>query len=54
MFTLMHYFPYLLGAGLVILTLIVMFGDGDARKTSNYRPPRQQYYRWDDSTSRRD
>ena len=50
---LFHYLPYILAAGLAALALMCLFDGGEPRKTRPERPKRA-YYRWDDSSARRD
>lgn len=50
---LFHYLPYILAAGLAALVLVCFFDGGDVKKTRPERPKRA-YYRWDDSSARRD
>jgi hypothetical protein len=53
MAVLFHYFPYILGAGLVILILLCLFDGSGARKHAEPRRPKQKYYRQDDNSPHR-
>ena len=53
MFTLLHYLPYVLFAGLGMLALVAMFSDDGRRKRTCPERVRRQPYVWDDSNSRR-
>ena len=52
MFTLLHYLPYVLGAGFIALLIIVF--SGEERKTDYRRVPRERYYQWNDNSAHRD
>ena len=55
MLTLLHYLPYLLLAGLGLLALAVMFGDGGGNRSKNTRPQKvKQHYTWTAHHPRRD
>jgi len=53
MLNLLHYIPYLIGAGLVMLAMVAGLGGGETRRNVHPRPLRQRYYRWDDISDRR-
>jgi len=53
MLNLLHFVPYLAGALLAMLVLLVTFGGGEPKRNVHPRPLRQRYYRWDDINDRR-
>jgi hypothetical protein len=46
MLTILHYLPYFLVSGLVVLTLGVMFSEDDRKKRAFPERVRQQHYVW--------
>jgi hypothetical protein len=53
MFTLLHYLPHILFAGLGMLALVAMFSDDGRRKRAVPERARRQHYVWDDHDARR-
>ena len=54
MLTLLHYLPHILISGLVVLTLIVMFGDDGRKKRVPPERLRHLHYKWNDHNAHRD
>jgi hypothetical protein len=53
MFTLLHYVPHILFAGLGMLALVAMFSDDGRRKREFPERVRRQHYVWSDHDARR-
>jgi hypothetical protein len=53
MFTLLHYVPHILFAGLGMLALVAMLSDDGRRKREFPERVRRQHYVWNDHDARR-
>ena len=53
MLALLHYVPHVLFAGLTILALAAMFGDGNSGKRNHPQRLPRQHYSWNENSGRR-
>ena len=53
MLALLHYVPHVLFAGLTILALAALFGDGNSGKRVHTQRLPRQYYAWNERGARR-